>query len=70
MTVTRYDQGLCIHVEDGKSFTLYTDGNLFMTEFDEGGVYAEVRMKLPDWLRTAITKAFEEKVAEEMHKSA
>ncbi len=70
MTVTRYDDGLCIHVDGGKSFTLYTDGNLFMTESDEGGVYAEVQMRLPDWLRPAVMKAFEEKVTEELNKSA
>lgn len=70
MTVTKYDEGLCIHVEDGKSFTLHSDGLLSTTDFDEGGVYSEVRMKLPEWLRLAIVKAFEDKVAQEMDKSA
>lgn len=70
MTVTKYDEGLCIHVEDGKSFTLYSDGTLETTEFDEGGVYAEVGMKLPKWLYYAIQEAFEEKVSHELNKSA
>jgi len=70
MTVTKYDEGLCVHIGDGKSFILHSDGLFETTDFDEGGVYAEVRMRLPDWLQTAITKAFEEKVAQKMNESA
>lgn len=70
MTVTKYDEGFCVHVDEGKSFTLHSDGTLETTDFDEGGVYAEVRMKLPKWLCYAIAEAFEEKMAQEMHKSA
>ena len=70
MTLTKFDAGLCIHIDEGKSFILNSFGTLEMTEFDEGGIYASVKMEVPNWLKSAIAKAFEEKVAEEMHKSA
>ncbi len=70
MTVTKYEEGLCIHVEGGKSFTLHSGGLLSTTDFDEGGVYADVTMQLPKWLCYAIAEAFEEKVAQEVGKSA
>lgn len=70
MTVTKFDQGLCVHIDDGKSFILHSDGLFETTDFDTGVVYAEVRMKLPEWLRASIAKAFEDKIAEELNKSA
>lgn len=54
-----YDDGFCGYTNDaGMALTLYTNGVLELQEFDEGGTYDKVEMKLPEWLAEHIREAF------------
>lgn len=66
--ITKYDDGLCEFISEGRAFVMLSNGNLSVTDFDEGGVYAEVVMELPEWLREAIKGAFKSKIKVEILK--
>lgn len=68
--LTRYDDGMCFHSNEGSAFTLYTSGVLEVQEFDASGVYEQANVKLPDWLAEAIRKAFVEEIESNMNRGA
>lgn len=69
--LVKYDDGYCIITDDnGKAFELHSSGLVNMTEFDTGGIYAEVSMQLPDWLADGIREAFKNEISKQMDRGA
>lgn len=66
----KYDDGYCAIITEYKSFELYPTGLLNITELEDGGIYAETTMRLPDWLSNSIREAFKREISKQMDRGA